>query len=199
MPFPIYEVSEFPNGVAENRLHLEMKAASFSVPFLGLVGVDNTIEFRFDGTPTQDDETTADAVVAAHSGQPIPSVSFIASTKLVETSRVISSSDWELMGGVVTNPGFFDSDLNHLMGRIVGQLEADGEIEMRLVENQDGDEQVMCSPVWTLGPKATPGSFQTNTNVPPRAGENAFRLEARLTTATVAKLYFTSLTLLKVV
>lgn len=199
MPFPIYNLSEFPHGVAEDRFNYELRSLELSVTYLGLVGSGETIDLRFDGSPSQGDIDAVDAVVQMHSGQKLPSVSFVASTKLVETSRNITSNAWELMGGVVTSPVFFDADLEHLVGRVVGEFEADGEIELRLVEKKGGVDRVMCSSPWTLGPATPAEPFQVNTDTPPQVGENSYRLEGRLTTATAAKLYFTSLTLLKVV
>ncbi len=56
----------FSNGVDTSCFHVECEAESFSVNFINITVVSDTLTLHFDGELSAGDETVADAVVAAH-------------------------------------------------------------------------------------------------------------------------------------
>lgn len=205
MSYPTYsEDNDTANGAAhEGKLHDELAALGItSAEFLGVSHEGDVITVLCDQEPSAADKTAIDNAVAAHDGVPPLSLEFIASSKLVAVEQAITeTTNWQVLGGVVTNPGFFEPVLQKVVGRLVGGFKTDGDgAEVRLVEEKVGESDVvMHSSSWLLGDTEDAwGPNQFNTSVAPRSGENTFRLEGRLNGATSASLRFVSLTLLRV-
>lgn len=74
MPFPDYSIStEFTSGLVEAKLHAEIVAAGPYTPtFLGLTVSGDICSVLFNTTPPGPEQTTVDAVIAAHDGTTEP-------------------------------------------------------------------------------------------------------------------------------
>lgn len=159
-----------------------------------------TIEFPSDLPTNQEANLTGS--VTAHNGVET-AIKFHASSTLIGGSEgaVTGNPDWQVMGGVVTNTGFFTPNLANVLGRLTLQAKTTGgEVEIQIVEN-NGVSDVVANTAPFVIPD-TGGAWQTFkflTNVPPRAGDNVFRLEARLTTASAGALRFFTISMLEVV
>lgn len=158
-------------------------------------GGDFVIEFASPLDPSE--ESALDAVVAAHVGAPTYALIFHASSLAIGNPAAITSDQtWQDLGGVVTTPSFFVSNLNAIIARIVGDARAVGSgAELRLVE----DESRVLSPVALI--PDTGGSWGLlppfNSDQPPSAGQHVYTLQGRLNGANSASLRYTSLTLME--
>jgi len=142
------------------------------------------------------DEPTLAGVVAAHEGLPLPEKPlFHASSKMVEREYDVTQTDWEDVGGAVTNPAFFMADTLKAMARVVGDAQTNGTVDARVLM---GDSTVMgtfqvgdTSSAWDRFSYTTdPGQSYPNE-------ESLFRLQMKLGTATTAKVRYVSMTMLE--
>ena len=199
-----YELTEFPNDlVDETRLKLEVEA---TIPTADLVRVSayvpedpavaSTVAVVFATELAGAEKATLDAVVAAHSGAPVPTPVFRASSTLVELEKeLVAVGGFEVLAGIVTTPSFFAADLSTLVSRIVGSYRAAGEgAELRVVENGGtviGTFALAEAADWT--------KMQWFTSTPPGEGTHEYTLEGRLNGATSAWIRFVSMSLLEMV
>lgn len=125
---------------------------------------------------------------------------FLASSKMVENEVTVTEvATWQVLGGVVTTPGFF-APVAQLVGRIVGQALVSGAgAELRVVEKSNGFPDAVV-----LGPAAIADSagawkvVNVNSNATPRSRTNLYELQGRLNGAVSMKVRYMSLTLLRV-
>lgn len=130
--------------------------------------------------------------------------------KFHATSKIVDGADvgtvviepgpaWQVLGGVVANPGFFTPNLPKVMGRVVGSVKAVGAgAELQVVEEDPVGGDVV------LGTYVVPDSAGawvvlkfSAMLAAPRAGDHTYRLEGRLNGATSMALRFTSLSMLE--
>lgn len=124
---------------------------------------------------------------------------FLASSLLVNQEVAITeTTNWQILGGVVTNVEFFTKNLSKVIGEMLGSFKTAGTgTELRIVEEAtDGSEIVVAtatlpdySGAWTVG--------RVPSAVVPRSGTNTYRLEGRLNGATSAALRFCTISLLE--
>lgn len=158
-----------------------------------------TVVLSFDRALTGGETTALDALVAAHTGVFVPQTiyNFVASSSLVESTRAITDTNFEVLSGVVTNVSEFATELSKVKGRVRGSAKVAGSgAELRLVEEGSPDE-VMHSGAWSLAD--TSGAwvtFEFLTTQAPDAGTNTFRLEGKRGAATLFEVRFVSLSLL---
>jgi hypothetical protein len=125
------------------------------------------------------------------------SVVFHASASLGGGSIPITSSDWQELGGVVTNPSAFYLNLPTLLGQVVGLVKAVGVgAEIRIVERNDAGVEIVMGQ-WAITPSADWVTTRYYTTVPPRAGDHLYRLDGKLGAATSVALRYPSLVLLE--
>lgn len=198
-----YELTEFQNDlVAEDRLKLEIEATISPPPALvGITtrenpGASSTCGVKFAAELDAAQKAALDAIVAAHSGAPVPVPTFRASSTLIGLESEISAvGGFEVLGGVVTTPDFFSPNLAALVSRIVGEYNAIGTgAELRVVEDGGtvlGSLELAEAADWT--------KMQWFTTTPPSAGTHHYTLEGRLNGATSASVRFVSMTLLELV
>lgn len=127
-----YSVSgDFPNQkVNDDALTLEINGSAISSAALSYITIhDNECDIWFDGELSAEDQTTLDGVVAAHQGVQPLAVRFLASSVLTdhETTVTDTAPGWTELGGAVTTPSFFSSNLPFCKGRVVGQYKTNGE------------------------------------------------------------------------
>jgi len=189
--------SDFSNGVAPDRFAAEIEAVLAAKPTI--ISVQPETDDCVVVFEDEVDKPTLDAIVSAHSGQKIPSVIFQASSLLVGKETEVTETDtWEDLGGVVTNPLFFIPDVAHILARVVGQIAVQGTgAKFRIVKEDntpisDEYDAPDTSGAWT--------AFVFHSHQPPDvgAGEQLFRLQAKLGAATSAKARYTSMTLLEI-
>ena len=197
-----YPISATANDAVDpTSLYSQIQGAALSSATFEYVSTDSdptgsgvpTIYVWFDSEPNSADRATLGGIIAAHTGVAAPRVTFHASSKFVESTAAISNdTDWEVLGGVVTSPSFFADDLDSIVGRCTGFCEVTGlGVELRVTENG----ATMLSSPHALSES---GTFQFDTDTPPSAGQNVYRLEARLNGATAASVSFVSMSLLEV-
>jgi hypothetical protein len=153
-----------------------------------------TVTFVFPTDLSAGEQTALDALVAAHDGAPPTQVRFHASSTILQGEADITETDWTMLGGVVTTPEFFCPTVACLKARIIGSYNTDGAgAEIRIVE--DGTtvlgafELPDSSQAWT--------QMQWFTSTAPSAGTHEYTIEAKLGTATAAKVRFVSMSLLE--
>lgn len=153
-----------------------------------------TVTFVFPTDLAAGEQTALNALVAAHDGNPPTQVRFHASSTIIGKEEAITEADWTTLGGVVTTPEFFCPTVTCLKARIVGSYNTNGAgAEIRIVE--DGTT--------VLGSFELPDSTQAwaqmqwFTTTSPTAGTHEYTIEAKLGTATAAKVRFVSMSLLE--
>jgi len=197
-----YPLTSFPNeAVCEDRLKAEVVAA---LPGRTLRGIrvqipadpeaPGSCEFVFEEELDGVEVATLSSVVAVHSGDPVTRLKFHASSTLADLEKTLASSEWAVLGGVVTTPEFFCS-VGSILARVVGSYRAvETGAELRLVE--DGTR--------VLGTFQIPDSADAWTKMQwfssdvPLAGTHEYTLEGRLNGASSASVRFVSMSLLEV-
>lgn len=196
-----YPVSAFPNGkFAPSGLHAAVVADTGITTALVAVTGENATScaFLFEADLSGSEETALDAIVAAHTGV-IYDIKFHATSKLVDDAiDITGTTEWQVLGGVVTNIEFFVHDLTMARGRIVGSAKTEGTgATLQLVEVSGTTETVVASfDLPDTSGEWQPIKFSTSS---PGSGDLTFRLEGKLGGATSAALRFTSSSLLELV
>lgn len=87
-----------------------------------------TVTFCFSTDLSGDEQTALDILIAAHPGTPPTTVLFHASSVLTDqnSSALDTDPDWTELGGAVTTPIFFTSNLPYCLGRVVGEVKTNG-------------------------------------------------------------------------
>ena len=146
------------------------------------------------------DEPTLDGIIASHVGvPPAPDPIFLASTTLVEIPLDITeTSTWQDLGGVRTSIGFFEPDMNKVIGRIIGDYRTDGlGAELRLVK---GPTEILISAETPLADTASVWQEAYLLSPPGSADPQSqtYILQGRLNGATSAQLRFMSMSLMRI-
>lgn len=197
--YPYTISTAFPNG----KVNGDVLAETIHAVILGSVldHIDSNVvpdqcDIWFVTPLSPGDQATLSAVVASHQGY-----GYTATMKgTVPILDVVITEDatWQVLGGVVTTPNFFTSDLNQILGRIVGQIKGDGG-QIRIMEEVEGQpDRELTIPAWnapnTVGLWAP---FKVDTNQPPSdAVRNLYRIEARRNGAAAMQLRFSTISLL---
>lgn len=156
------------------------------------------IDVLFAVSLTTAEQAALDQVVSAHVGKPVVSAMFKATAEVVHDS-VDFEVGWADLGGVVTSVEGIVPDLEDALARVVGSYRADGDgAEIRVVVGLPGTDTPMSAVlalpdtggVWAMIP-----GF--NTNTPPLAGRQMYRLQGRLNAAISAAVMYTSMSLLE--
>ena len=185
--------------VNPGKLVEEVSAALAITPTT--VDVDADVVITFTDALSSGDETDLNAVVAAHTGIRTNLIFHAASKLINESLEITSESDWQDLGGAVTNIGFFIKDLANARGRVVSACKTVGSgAQLRIVEDNGVDTPTVLRAAFDIGD--TGGNwllkkFFTDTN--PSSGDAQFILQGRLNGATSASIRFVTLTLLEVV
>lgn len=149
---------------------------------------------------TAPQKTALDAGVAAHQGFGI-NATMQGTLQLVNLERdIISDVPWEVVGGIVTTPSFFDPSMTQIIARITGEHKGDGG-QLQIVEEMEGEaNEDKITPafnfpdvgaVWTR--------FKVDSNVPPRDGlRNIYRTDARLDGAVSLSLRYATISMIVV-
>lgn len=195
----IYSIaSDFPaHTVCSERLSMEISATALSAK-LGRIDTNSTqCGVCFHSELTTEERGILDAIVANHSGVPIPNLVFHASTLLVGNPQEVHSVEWETVSGVVTNAGFFVKDIANALGRIVGQVKVSGTgAEIRILKR---DNVVLLGPVALSDTANEWGvlSITTTPDAPLDAAETLYTVEARLGAASSLQFRYCSFALLE--
>ena len=199
-----YQASAFPNDCFnEDRLKLEVGSSPSITTTLDYVRSREDVETHvftaylgFASELSTEEQSALDAVVAAHSGAPIPTYIFHASSTLCEGEHEITDAEWIILGGVVTTPSFFMADLSKSLARVVGSFKTVGEsVELRVCE----DGVPMGTPHDLDASADVWATMQWYISGTPSEGTHEYTLEGRLVTATSAAVRFVSMSLLGVV
>lgn len=111
---------------------------------------------------------------------------------------VPSGTAWSTIKRVVTNPCFFAANPAKMFARLIGRIKSPGnDAEIRIVEQAQDDSEVVVGQ-WTVPNTSDAWQFiQMITTVPPRVGDNLYRIECRGNTTSGAEIDAMSLTLLE--
>ena len=180
-----------------SMLHAEIEAAGYPVNGITVSGDHFEVYFEDEETPV----TVIDVIVLAHSGNEIPKFKFHVSSPLIQQEQEINRrEEWQVLAGVFVNPSFFMTDLNKAVIVITGTVLHQGlDFEIRVVELNMNNEKRVITPSCEHGmiENADWHGFTLYNMLPPLAGEHIYQLEARLNTATMAKLKFCNVVLLE--
>ena len=180
-----------------STLHAEIEATGYPVNGITVTGNRFEVSFEDEETPV----TVVDAIVLAHSGDEMPKFKFHVSSPLMQQEQEINRrEEWQVLAGVVVNPSFFMADLNKAVIVITGTVLHQGlDFEIRVVELNMSNEKRVITPrcEHSMLENADWHGFTLNNMLPPSAGEHIYQLEARLNTATMAKLKFCNVVLLE--
>lgn len=200
--YPYSITDDFPNQkINPDHLVPEIEASSIVTGLCDVTVKGDSVSICFDSSLSGADETTLDGLIAAHQGNPTTEAVFHASSKLVEDEKNITSDQtFECVGGSVTSPSFFSSNLAACFGRCIGEVFVDGTgFEMQITETNDADtEDKNVSAFAVADTGGVWKRFKFSTDVLIRTGENTYKLEGRLNGAASAKVRFVSLSLLEV-
>ncbi len=125
----------------------------------------------------------------------------VGSSKIVPSEvSVTTDQPWQILGGTVTNLTFFRVAMRRIAGRITLQAKVAGTgAQIRVVEMRpDGTETVLTTTNFSV--TDTSGDwkpFKFSTDVRPKTGDNAYRVEARRNGATSFDIRFVSMSMLK--
>ena len=191
-------ISDLPNAaVASDRLLAEVRASIATVTHINTDEDTATCDVFFDGELTPEQKTSLDAIVGAHSGEPVlPAPTFYGSASLVPGEVSITQVEWISLGGVVTNPGFFDS-LDTLRAKCTGMYKAsgagaqircmeDGVRSLGVLELPDSDDS-WCKMEWVTTEPATEGSHEYT--IEARLGGEATSVSVRYVSMSLLKLH----------
>jgi hypothetical protein len=196
-----YPLSAFPQTRAAcGTLKKEVEAAIPGGVHTGCTCFEDTVQIGFTRDLTAPEVTALDTVVAAHAGVEMTMV-FHATSKVLDSAVQVTSTDtWQEMGGVITNPGFFVSDLTRAFGQLTGQAKVVGTgAEVRLVEDVGGVLYPLITGTLTDTAGAWAVASWTSVGIPQAGGERPILLQARLNGATSAWLRYMSATLMELI
>jgi hypothetical protein len=114
--------------------------------------------------------------------------------------EITADQSWQVLCGVTTSPNFFSSNLNEIMGRIVGQVIGDGG-QIRIMEEVEGQpDRELTVPERNLPNTASQWlPFKVDTNRPPSDTiRNVYRVEARRNGATNLRFRYASISMMVV-
>lgn len=130
-------------------------------------------------------------------------IKFHASSKIIDgIVEIRNQTKWQLLGGVVSNPAFFITNISAAMGRFVTAYQTEGVgTQIRISEDDgSGDPVIFLRTAPTVLPD-TSGSWKQDvhldTTTQLRATRNRYIIEGRLNGAVSASLGFASITLLE--
>jgi len=143
---------------------------------------------------TEAQVTLLNELVASHDEAAPPQYKFHASSSLVGMSTEISEvTDWQILGGVVTTPGFFCA-VENIVSRILAQVEVSGTgAELRVMENGVR----LIGSVLLSDTVGAWSSIKFYSSDVPTDGTNEYSLEGRLNGASSLKIRFCSMSLLE--
>lgn len=138
-----------------------------------------TVTFHFATDLSSAEQTALSAIVAAHPGTPPTTVTFHASSVLTDAEATVTDTDpnWTELGGSVTTPDFFTSNLAYCKGRVVGQVKSNGTGGKLRVREDDS------TPTGGFDVPDTEGEWtqmQWFTSDAPTAGTHVYTLEGQL-------------------
>lgn len=194
-----YDLTDFANDVVcEDKLTLEIAGSSIATELTSISTDEEAAEcvLTFAASLSGADETTLDAIVAAHDGVHV-CYRFHAASTLVQGEIVVTeTSGWQTLGGVVTTPSFFCRDVTKLLARVIGSVKSDGDgLEIRVMEN--GSTVLASASFDSTGDAWVPVKFYSSTS--PGTGTSEYMLQARLNSATSGSIRFFSMSLLEAV
>jgi predicted enzyme related to lactoylglutathione lyase len=189
-----YEVATaFPNGrVLLDTFQPEVQAV---VPGLSYIGTAEGIcSLHFDADLTAEQKTTLDGVVAAHQGYTIVPTFLVSDKTIGSEVAITSATDWQILGGVVTNAAFF-CPVARCYGEVLGSATASGTgAEVRVVEDNGQSSQVVAGPVAIPDGGWATLRFNSWGNLI-RSGPCTYSIQARLNGAASASMRYTSISL----
>jgi len=139
---------------------------------------------------------TLDGIVATVETSPSITLTFIAPSKVVDEPAALTSQ-WTDLGGVRTSVGFFLTDANTAVGRIVGDCKSEGVgAKLRLVKSND--DTPISAEFLIPDTSGSWAAFEFQTNAPPDLASQVYKLQGNVGTATSAEVRFASLSLLQI-
>jgi len=194
-----YDLTDFANDVVcEDKLTLEIAGSSIATELTSMSSDEEAGEcvLTFVSALSGADETMLDAIVAAHDAI-MSCYRFHAASTLVQGEIAITeTSEWQVLGGVVTTPSFFCRDVTKLLARIIGSKKSDGDgLEIRVMEN--GSTVLASASFDSTSDVWTQVKFYSSTS--PGVGTSEYTLQARLNSATSGSVRFFSMSLLEAV
>lgn len=184
-----YSISQdFPNQMVNLSTLTQEIVASAIVTALDHINEDETADecdIWFVDALSAGDQTILDGIVAAHQGNEPYVFQFRASSKVVgsQGKTITSPTEWEDIGGAVTNISFFVADASKAWGRFSGDVKTNGAgAKLRVIRQSDG---LVCSadiPIPDTEGEWAIVSFWANQNQP--ANPDRFVLQGYLNGAT---------------
>lgn len=129
---------------------------------------------------------------------PRPYPRFLGSGHITIAETDITDTSWVFVGGIVTDPAFFEDDMEELLVKVIGVAKVTGgTAELRLVQDVIGGATTVITEEVSLADTSGAWAlFDFNTNAVMTAGDSEFRVEARVVTASCLCLRSTAMTLL---
>lgn len=194
--------TNFPNNLlAPRQLMVEIQSQiTITKTCLGISRIGDEVSIMFEDVLSTDEQVVLTTIVAAHQGVEYRYI-FHASSTLVGPATTITESSWQELGGAVSNPAFFTSDVANCRGRISFMYKTTGtSSDLRIVEKGSSiPDLVLNSQIYQL--PDTLGEWKIGrfwTDIPPRGGGDVvYVLEGQLNGATNASIKFCSLSLLE--
>jgi len=122
-------------------------------------------------------------------------------SKIFDSDKEITSTEWVELGGAVANPHFFCSDLNRGFVRTVFAYQiTGGAAEIKLVETHAGvSRDLVAAPVVLPDTDGAPTDFYFDSSVVLSIGDNIYSVHARVTTATQVDLKYMNSAIMELV
>jgi hypothetical protein len=194
------------------KSEIEISSISTSLSCLGRGGDDLYVEFDaelssadkeiLDGSSgaSENSPAAAGSVLGDHNGEAYGVREWYLASKMVNLPIAITeTTNWQLIGGVCTDPSFFTGGVTNIVGRLFGAAKVDGTgLEVKVTEdNLTSEVDLLDSPLEIPDSSNEWATFKTITTVETRSSDNIYRLYARKGSATSAEIAFTSITMLE--
>lgn len=203
--------TDFSSGVDIDSLEAEIAASSITTALDRIDSDGTNCDIWFASALLTAEKTTLDndvspptggSIIGDHAGTAPTEIVFHAASKLVEGEVVITQdATWQLLGGVITQPAFFTSNLAAVIGRVSAGVKTSGTtIQLKVTEDDGTTEADLVTAPQTI--PDTAGAWQNHnfsTDVAPRIGNNTYCLWGRLNGSASASVRFVSMSLLEVV
>jgi hypothetical protein len=194
-----YPTSATLDGAAsQSKLEGEIRGSGLPAALAYIDVADSVISLHFLASLSESDQTTLDAIVAAHKGL-TPLTVFRGSITIQDGEVVVADvTDWQEIGAKPAAPFSIVPDVSLIQGRCVAIVKTTGAgSKLRIVEKVGGTDYVQSAEyaVPNTGGTWVPIAFASNAD--PHNGLNVYRVEGKVGAAETFSIKGVLLTLLE--